>query len=128
LPTTEITQEQYENYFSPEKKREKALEYALDIRKFEIELYWQRATYFWTFIGAIFAGYFAVQASETALRQDLAVVLSCLGFVFSIAWLCVNRGSKQWQENWENHVDSLEDNVIGPLYKCGFNPSMQQVG
>jgi hypothetical protein len=40
-----------------------------------------------------------------------------LGFVFSVAWFCVNRGSKQWQENWENHVDSLEDDVTGPLYK-----------
>jgi hypothetical protein len=29
----------------------------------------------------------------------------------------VNRGSKQWQENWENHADLLEDNIIGPLYK-----------
>lgn len=29
----------------------------------------------------------------------------------------VNKGSKYWQENWENHVDLLEDNVIGPLYK-----------
>jgi len=37
--------------------------------------------------------------------------------VFSFGWLCVNKGSKQWQENWENHVNMLEDEVIGPLYK-----------
>lgn len=117
MPTTEITQEQYDNVLFPPTKREKALEHALDIRKFEIELYWKRATYFWTFIGAIFAGYVAIQASSTVIKQDLAVILSCLGYVFSIAWFCVNRGSKQWQENWENHVDSLEDEVIGPLYK-----------
>lgn len=24
---------------------------------------------------------------------------------------------KHWQENWEKHVDVLEDDVIGPLYK-----------
>jgi len=29
----------------------------------------------------------------------------------------VNRGSKYWQENWENHVDNLEDDFVGPLYK-----------
>ena len=29
-----------------------ALKQAYEIRKFEIELYWKRATYFWTFIGA----------------------------------------------------------------------------
>ena len=117
MPTTDISQEEYEKKFSPLEKKEKALEHALDIRKFEIELYWKRATYFWTFIGATFAGYVAVQASNAASKQDLSVILSCLGFVFSIAWLCVNRGSKQWQENWENHVDSLEDDVTGPLYK-----------
>jgi hypothetical protein len=117
MPTTDISQQEYDERFSPESRREKALEHALDIRKFEIELYWKRATYFWTFIGATFAGYVAVQASGAINKQDLSVILSCLGFVFSIAWLCVNRGSKQWQENWENHVDSLEDDVIGPLYK-----------
>jgi hypothetical protein len=40
-----------------------------------------------------------------------------VGLVFSWAWFCANRGSKQWQENWENHVDFLEDGVNGPLYK-----------
>ena len=38
-----------------EKKYEKALEYALETRKFEIELYWERAKYFWAFIAASFA-------------------------------------------------------------------------
>lgn len=90
---------------------------ALDIRKFEIELYWKRATYFWTFIGATMAGFLAVNASSASNRQDLAIILSCLGCVFSFAWLLVNRGSKYWQENWEKHVDVLEDNVTGPLYK-----------
>lgn len=98
-------------------KRGEALKYALEIRSFEIELYWKRATYFWAFIGATFAGYGAVQASSIGPRQDLAVALSCLGLVFSFGWFCVNKGSKQWQENWENHVDLLEDDIIGPLYK-----------
>jgi hypothetical protein len=38
--------------------------------------------------------------------------------VFACAWYLVNCGSKYWQENWENHVDMLEDDVIGPLYKA----------
>ncbi|MCC9001729.1 MAG: hypothetical protein LM549_03765, partial [Candidatus Competibacter sp.] len=41
-------------------KLESALEKALDIRKFEIELYWKRAAYFWTLIAAAFAGYFII--------------------------------------------------------------------
>ncbi len=98
-------------------KEEQALIQALDIRKFEIDLYWKRATYFWTFIGATFAGFLAVQASSSASKADLSVILSCIGVVFSFAWFCVNRGSKYWQENWEKHVDMLEDKVTGPLYK-----------
>jgi len=98
----------------------KLLEYALDIRKFEIELYWKRATYFWAFIAVIFAGYFVVLSANKILYQDKLLyqcLLSSLGFVFSIAWYFVNRGSKFWQVNWESHVDIHEDEVIGPLLK-----------
>lgn len=99
-------------------KPAKALEYALDIRKFEIELYWKRGTYFWTLIAATFAGYFAVLAAETIENKLFnAYVLACIGFVFTLAWFLVNRGSKFWQENWENHVDMLEDSISGPLHK-----------
>lgn len=99
--------------------RSRALEHALDIRKFEIDLYWRRAAYFWTFIAASLAAYGGVQAlkPDPALRQHLTVLIGSLGLVFSFAWYCVNRGSKQWQENWEKHVDLLEDKIIGPLYK-----------
>jgi hypothetical protein len=99
-------------------KEKNALEHALDIRKFEIELYWKRATYFWALIAATFAGYFAVLAADHMLEKLFnAYVIGCIGFVFSLAWFLANRGSKFWQENWENHVDMLEDTEIGPLYK-----------
>lgn len=99
-------------------KTERALQHALDIRKFEISLYWQRATYFWTLIAATFAGYFAVLSAEHMKDKEFnAYVLACVGLVFSLAWFLTNRGSKYWQENWENHVDMLEDGTIGPLYK-----------
>ena len=97
--------------------RKSALSVALDIRKFEIDLYWERATYFWTFIAVSLAGYGAIQASSMTNKSDLSVFLSCLGLVFSVGWLCVNRGSKYWQENWENHLDMLEDQECGPIYK-----------
>jgi hypothetical protein len=112
-----ISQAEYHADFLDVGKKKSALEHALDIRKFEIDLYWKRATYFWAFIGATFAGYGAVQVTSTASKKDLSVVLSCLGVVFSFGWFCANKGSKQWQENWENHVDMLEDDIIGPLYK-----------
>ena len=99
-------------------KAEKALNLALDIRKFEIGLYWQRTAYFWALIAAAFAGYFAILgATHLEDQKYLAFIISCVGLVFSFAWYLVNCGSKFWQENWENHVDILEDDVVGPLYK-----------
>jgi hypothetical protein len=94
--------------------RAKALETALDIRKFEIELYWKRATYFWTIIGVAFAGYFALGKDGP---KDSQIMVACLGWVFSTGWYMVNRGSAAWQRNWEIHVDLLEDAEIGPLHK-----------
>jgi hypothetical protein len=101
----------------PDTNKKEALNYALEIRKFEIDLYWKRATYFWTFIAAAMAGYFLIQKSEGSENSFLSIVIGCLGFVFSFAWFWVNKGSKYWQENWENHVDLIEDFVVGPLYK-----------
>lgn len=97
-------------------KIEKALEQAYDQRKFEIELYWKRATYFWTFIGAAFVGYAAFLTGSTPHLTG-ALIMSQVGLVFTVAWYLVNRGSKFWQENWENHVCLLEDDVTGPVYK-----------
>jgi hypothetical protein len=96
----------------------KALELALDIRKFEIEMYWKRAAYFWVFTGAAFGAYLTISgADKFENRANTLLLVSCVGLVFSIAWYFVNRASKYWQENWEAHVDLLEDAVIGPLYK-----------
>ena len=123
MPTKDFSDKEYKSKFigknsaSGDSINVKALERALDIRKFEIDLYWKRATYFWTFIAATLAGFVAIQASSSANRIDLSVLLCNLGIVFSFGWLCVNRGSKYWQENWEYHVDMLEDFVHGPLYK-----------
>ena len=111
------SEQEYKADFSGQ-KAEKALEHALDIRKFEISLYWQRAAYFWALIAVTFAGYFAILSADHLSNKDyLAYIVGCIGILFTWAWFLVNRGSKFWQENWENHVDMLEDATIGPLYK-----------
>ena len=104
-----------------DEKQKEALKHALDIRKFEIELYWKRAAYFWTFIAAAFAGYFVMSSALSSILFEMRYLVACLGFVFSIGWYLVNRGSKAWQKNWEAHVDLLEYEVIGPLYKTTIN-------
>ena len=114
------TRAEYLKHFEgevPENTRQsEALKVALDIRKFEIELYWKRAAYFWIFIAATLAGYFLLQRDNNDSFDSIYVV-TCLGFTFSLAWYFVNRGSKSWQRNWEMQVDLLEDDIIGPLYK-----------
>lgn len=105
-------------------KHEKALEKALDIRKFEIELYWKRGTYFWAFIAVAFTSYFLVLTMDVSksgitqeFKDELIFILNLLGLFLSTSWFFVNKGSKYWQENWEKHVDLLEDDIMGPLYK-----------
>jgi len=96
------------------------LEKILDIRKFEIDLYWKRATYFWAFIAASLTGYGLTITSQTPSADcvlKFQFIIICLGLIFSLAWYLVNKGSKFWQENWEKHLDLTEDSVIGPLYK-----------
>jgi hypothetical protein len=94
----------------------------LDIRKFEIELYWKRAQYFWAFIIVAFSAYgYAyfkfIDDPSSDIIQEILVLISCSGIFVSVAWVLVNKGSKYWQENWESHLDLIEDEVCGPLYK-----------
>ncbi|RSD30865.1 hypothetical protein [Vibrio pectenicida] len=117
-----MNQEEYDKKFEVNDRESKLLKAAFaqvsDIRKFEIELYWKRATYFWALIAVAFAGYFSILASEHMPNKFfLGLIISCVGFVFTFAWFLASRGSKYWQENWENHLDLLENNVTGPLYK-----------
>lgn len=101
-------------------KERKALKTALDTRKFEIEMYWKRATYFWAFIAAIFAAYFIVATKKDASDYSnfFTIIISLLGYIFSLGWYFVNRGSKFWQSNWESHVAELENEIQGPLFRC----------
>ncbi|MCB0713494.1 MAG: hypothetical protein KDD67_14295 [Ignavibacteriae bacterium] len=110
--------EYYTDSFKNDRIKNNALLTALDIRKFEIELYWKRATYFWTFTSAALAGYLAILTSKDAYNKpETLLLISSLGIIFSTAWHLVNRGSKYWQNNCEYHVQLLEDDWMGPFYK-----------
>ena len=112
---------EYQASFPDEVKHE-AFRKAWEVRNFEIEMYWKRATYFWAFIASIFAAYFALVSSENYQSADRyshveVYLVICTGLVMSVAWWLTNKGSKAWQKNWEAHVDLLEDDFTGPLYK-----------
>ncbi|WP_294428070.1 hypothetical protein [uncultured Treponema sp.] len=117
------------------KKIEKAFELAHDVRKFEIELFWKRGTYFWAFILASFTAYFMLFEKILgdkcltlctlirfpSLSKILLLLLSCMCFIFCISWVLINKGSKFWQKNWEAHIDVMEDLFSGKLYKTILN-------
>jgi hypothetical protein len=114
--------EQPENFLNRDRVKN-ALDKAWEVRDFEIELYWKRATYFWAFIATIFAGFFVFLGNKhlyygTFLnRSSVLLLISSFGVIFSLAWVLVNLGSKFWQENWEGHIGNLEFEYYGHLYR-----------
>jgi hypothetical protein len=110
--------------YDKDSKLAKAYEVALDTRKFEIELYWKRATYFWA-IAAVVLGAIGLVIANS-IKDDrfnsfptllMIETLSCVGFIVTKAWQYVNLGGKFWQHNWELHVDVLEQEVLIPLFQ-----------
>lgn len=84
-------------------------ELAVDLRKFEIELFWKRSVFFWGFISAALVAYGLLRREGLVLPTAL---LSCFGLACSFAWTRINYGSKFWQENWESAAEN-EGTTIG---------------
>lgn len=110
--------------YPKDSKLAKAYEVALDTRKFEIDLYWKRAAYFWA-IAAVILGAIGLLVTN-AIKDNrlnsypilfMLETLSCIGFIVTKAWQYVNLGGKFWQVNWELHVDILEEQVLFPLFR-----------
>jgi hypothetical protein len=123
IPYLENMKSKTEKY-EKESKLAKAYEVALDTRKFEIELYWKRATYFWA-IAAVVLGAIGLVIANSIKDGRLTTypilfmleTLSCVGFIVTKAWQYVNLGGKFWQHNWELHVDVLEQEVLFPMFR-----------
>lgn len=100
-------------------------------RDFEIDKFWSRTSYFWAFILLCFTGYgFLKYGYDNPSHIDL-LAISALGIISSFIWGLSIIASKRWQENWEKHIDCLEDYVTGPLYKTlvykRFVPSVSKL-
>jgi hypothetical protein len=99
-------------------KLKAALKRAYELRNFEIEHYWKRATYFWAFQVAIFAALgFLWGKADTNDWSPVTAALAGLGILTAVANALSARGSRFWQENWEKHIDMLENDIEGRLYK-----------
>jgi hypothetical protein len=94
---------------SPERRK---FDLAVQVRNFEIELFWKRSVFFWGFISSAFIGYAALRK----FNRDLGLVVACFGMVCSCAWTLLNRGSKYWQESWEAKVERAEPEVMGKFF------------
>lgn len=107
---------------------------AIEIRNFEIELFWKRSLFFWGFVSAAFIAYATFSTSgsiktttkrenitwlisETVITEETtksdqenlySLLIACFGFICSFVWTLANRGNKQWQENWEITISNLE--------------------
>jgi len=101
-----------------------ALKRSHEIRQFEIELYWKRATYFWVLQAAVFTALGLMWkdggSSSTAIPRIVPVALAALGLLTASAGWFSAQGSKFWQENWERHIDMLEDEFEGKLHKTAW--------
>ncbi len=119
-------------------KIEKALARAHQVRDFEITLYWTRSSYFWGFQVVFFAafgllgqGLAATISTENPAGAITTFLLVAMASIAAIATLCsylwgqMLNGAKFWQDNWERHIDILEDYVHGPLYKTYFVPDTE---
>lgn len=97
----------------------KLCDIALETRRFEIELYWKRTTYYWAFIAAGLAAYGLVYTKKCLTTETylIMMLLALCGLVFSVGWFLANKGSKYWQENWEAHMGLLVTKHYGPIFK-----------
>lgn len=100
-----------------EEKLKAALERAWLNRDFEINKFWSRSAFYWGFLILNFTGYFQLLRLNNIDYRYIEFLMICSGIVFSVAWIYSIKGSKNWQENWEMHIDKLEDYVSGPIYK-----------
>lgn len=104
-------------------KKKMRLKISNDTRKFEIELFWKRSLFFWGFIASAFIAFVTSYKSNPIL----SFVIANFGLVCSIAWTLTNRGSKFWQENWEQCVTENEDDIVGSLFK-DVKPRLEKDG
>jgi len=79
--------------------------------EFELALFWKRSLFFWGFIGGALVAFSA--ADKHRLLQG---VIASFGFVCSMVWTLVNRGSKYWYESWEAELINAEITVTGKFY------------
>jgi len=100
--------------------KRKILDYATDVRKFEINLFWTRSLFFWGFTTTAIAAFGASYRSGSEILQFAA---ACAGLVCGVTWTLVNRSSKYWHTVWERKVEFQQQDAIDyDLFSSESNP------
>lgn len=89
-------------------------------RDFEISHLWQRSVFLTAFIVMCFTGYGAVLIELCKVYEDknsisafyilnlVALVICLFGFILSILWIMMSKGSKAWYEKYEIAIYKIE--------------------
>lgn len=96
----------------PLSEEQRRFELSNETRKFEIDLLWRRAAYFWAFIASAFAAFGLAVAND---ELGLALLSGVFGLVSSLGWTVVNRGSRFWFLVWEKRTKDNEAAVVGDV-------------
>ena len=80
-------------------------EYSIKLRNYEIDNFWKRSWFFGALLISIFTGYFTI-IKKTYPEYSVYVSFSLI--LISLIQCLINRGSKYWQERWENKTVNRE--------------------
>ena len=83
----------------------------LELRKFEIENFWKRAIFFWGTIALIYVAYFRLEQSNAYI-----FIVPLIGLLFNIIFSLSIRGSKYWQEHYEDLASQYETSLNFVLF------------
>jgi hypothetical protein len=81
---------------------EELFKLAVSTRQFEIQMFWQRSSYFMVLNTAIAIAFFSLKEGMRGAIVALLGVLAC------IVWCMINLGSKYWQIRWEEAAARFE--------------------
>lgn len=86
-------------------------EKVLELRKFEIENFWKRAIFFWGTIALIYVAFFRLPITSSYI-----IIVPLIGLLFNIIFSLSIRGSKYWQEHYEELATFYEHSMDFVLF------------
>lgn len=103
------------------------LNYSLKSRQHEIDSLWQRTTYHSVIVGALFVARYNVK-----LDLPILIILDILLILVCFIWYLSGRGSKFWQEAWENEVGQVlyaieKNDIVKIIRKADFETTKKEI-